>query len=504
MRFVAITFLSAFLIFFLSSCKPLDPSSETKKDQKQEEKKTNTDNENANPTSTCNLIPETSFSQATNSAEWPHVVWYDKKDTGGEIQFTEGGVLFKSEQPNSRSGIMRELNQDVSQCTSLFLKATIIANIQTLEGTGWQGREAPVAIVIKYTDEKNILHDALPEDPQMTPEKRMFWRGFYYLTPENPSHAFDGVKVEKDVPFTFIFNLMTLNPKPKTIHFLVLEGAGWKERLGTVKSVSLLQEEPKTPSVETSTSSATATSTTTTTSTETCTSTTSETGSSTVTETTTQTSSETGTDSVTETVTQTATQTETDIIKIDNFGSGPQGWVVSEWYHEVTQQCTNDEVTYVSGVLNLTSVCSNGHIGIRKTLDVNVEEYSKLYVRATLTAHNQTLSGTGMQGREAPVAVEIKYTDVNNVVHDALPEDPSILPERRMFWRGFYYLDPSSSSYTTYGGIKVTQNAPYTFEFDLMTLTPKPKIIHFVSLAGSGWNYRKASISSFSVQGVKN
>jgi hypothetical protein len=67
-----------------------------------------------------------------------------------------------------------------------------------------------------------------------------------------------------------------------------------------------------------------------------------------------------------------------------------------------------------------------------------------------------------------------------------------------MFWRGFYYMAPSGGTGIV-NGVKVTQNEPFSYSFDLMTLNPKPKTIEFVSLEGAGWISREGSISSLSI-----
>ena len=68
-------------------------------------------------------------------------------------------------------------------------------------------------------------HNLLGEDPTATGQ--MFWRGFYYMAPSGGTGIVNGVKFTQNEPFSYSFDLMTLNPKPKTIEFVSLEGAGW-------------------------------------------------------------------------------------------------------------------------------------------------------------------------------------------------------------------------------------------------------------------------------------
>lgn len=184
------------------------------------------------------LATET-FSSGLGS--WYEETWYTKQSSGGEVVAGDGGLTFKGIQSNSRSGVMLDLNRDVSEFKKLNLEVIIEADIQTLEGTGWQGREAPVAVVVSYQGIDGSEHTSLGEDPNANGQ--MFWRGFYYLDPtDKQSGIINGVKVPQGQPYTFQFDLMSLNPKPKKIYFVALEGAGWKEREGKVSSISILGE----------------------------------------------------------------------------------------------------------------------------------------------------------------------------------------------------------------------------------------------------------------------
>ncbi|MFH0959549.1 MAG: hypothetical protein V1897_12675 [Pseudomonadota bacterium] len=172
---------------------------------------------------------------------WYEETWYAKKDSGGEVMVDDSGLTFKGVQSNSRSGVMLDMNRDVSEFRRLNLEVIIEADIQTLEGTGFQGREAPVAVVVSYQGVDGSEHRALGEDPSAAGQ--MFWRGFYYLDPTTKqSGIINGVKVPQGQPYTFKFDLMSLNPKPQKIYFVALEGAGWKEREGKVRSISIVGE----------------------------------------------------------------------------------------------------------------------------------------------------------------------------------------------------------------------------------------------------------------------
>jgi hypothetical protein len=168
---------------------------------------------------------------------WTIQEWYKPSGGKGEVISESDGIRFRSMSGNNRIGIMQNLNADVSSCSSLILTATVKADYHTLTGTGYNGREAPVAVFARYTDIYGILHDPPGENPNDS--KRMFWHGFYYLDPTPPSISLHGTRISKGVWYTFSFDLMTLNPKPRFIHYIGAEGAGWASRDGKIGSISL-------------------------------------------------------------------------------------------------------------------------------------------------------------------------------------------------------------------------------------------------------------------------
>ncbi|MBF0441160.1 MAG: hypothetical protein HQK54_04585 [Oligoflexales bacterium] len=191
----------------------------------------------------CDLIPEIVFGpEKTSHPDWAETVWYEPSDSLGQVLFDKNGIHFKGIQSNLRSGFRKNLgNTNVSECPTLMLRMNLTVEKQTLEGTGIDGREAPVAVAISYTDINDVTHSTLnayntgePDDRKTT---RFFWRGFYYA--EKGDNKEFGIKVNQNEPFDFAFDLMTLDPKPKLMHYLVIEGSGWKEREGFVSKLSL-------------------------------------------------------------------------------------------------------------------------------------------------------------------------------------------------------------------------------------------------------------------------
>lgn len=205
---------------------------------------------------------------------------------------------------------------------------------------------------------------------------------------------------------------------------------------------------------------------------------------------------------VTPTVTSTVTPTITpvtvtpsgnELITNGDFSNGLGGWTIQEWYKPSDGK---GEVTAESDGIRFRSISGNTHIGIMQTLNADVSGCTALNFRATLRADEQTLSGTGWNGRESPMSVFARYTDINGVVHGNLGEDPN--EQNRMFWTGLYFIDPTGSSITDYG-IKTQKGEWYTYETDLMKLSPKPRIIDIIGAEGAGWPTRDGKVKSISL-----
>lgn len=163
--------------------------------------------------------------------------WYKPSNGGGEVSFDGDGVRFHSNAGNSRNGVIQNLNKDVSGCGSLVLSASVRNDQQTLTGTGWNGREAPIAVFVNYTDVNGTLHEQLSENPNLP--QNMFWHGFYTLDPTGNSVSVHGTRVGRGATTSFNFDMMSLNPRPKFIHFIGAEGGGWAPRDGKLHNLSL-------------------------------------------------------------------------------------------------------------------------------------------------------------------------------------------------------------------------------------------------------------------------
>ncbi len=168
---------------------------------------------------------------------WTIQEWYKPSDGKGEVTAESDGIRFHGTSGNNHIGIMQTLNADVTGCAALNLKAVIKADEQTLGGTGWNGRESPIAVFARYTDIYGVVHGNLGEDPKE--QNRMLWTGLYIIEPAGSGITDYGIKTQKGEWYTYEFDLMKLSPKPGSIDIVGAEGAGWPARDGKVKSISL-------------------------------------------------------------------------------------------------------------------------------------------------------------------------------------------------------------------------------------------------------------------------
>lgn len=182
-----------------------------------------------------------------------------------------------------------------------------------------------------------------------------------------------------------------------------------------------------------------------------------------------------------------------ELITNGDFSSGLGGWTIQEWYKPSDGK---GEVTAESDGIRFRGTSGNNHIGIMQTLNADVSGCTALNLRATIKADEQTLSGTGWNGRESPISVFARYTDINGAVHGNLGEDPN--DPMRMYWYGLYLIDPTGQSITDYG-IKTQKGEWYTYEADLMKLSPKPKTIDIIGAEGAGWPIRDGKVKSISL-----
>jgi len=164
---------------------------------------------------------------------WYEEVWMKAADGGGEVTSGEG-VRFTGLGGSTRAGIMVDVNADVSSYSHVVVAIHGAVLDQSLSGTGWYGREAPLALAVRYVDEAGTEHVGLSEDPAAP--TNMFFVGFTAL-PE--AGMINGAAVTLGEPFVYQVDLMELDPAPAQILSVVVEGGGWDPRIGEVYEVML-------------------------------------------------------------------------------------------------------------------------------------------------------------------------------------------------------------------------------------------------------------------------
>jgi hypothetical protein len=170
--------------------------------------------------------------------DWQYHIWFSPKESSTEISFGIDGVTFQNNGANSRAGIMKEINADVTKYNVLILQANVKVDTQSLSGTGLNGREAPLAIGVAYKDVNGLDHKLQSEDPTLPGQ--MFWQGFYYMDPTGQyGKDINGTKVAQGEEYTYSIDLMELSPKPAYIYYVGAEGAGWSPRKGSISSLVL-------------------------------------------------------------------------------------------------------------------------------------------------------------------------------------------------------------------------------------------------------------------------
>jgi hypothetical protein len=166
-------------------------------------------------------------------AGWYEQVWMQAADSGGEVEAGEG-VRMSGLDGSTRSGIMIDVKAKVRSYDHVVVAVSGAVLEQSLAGTGWNGREAPLALFVTYVDVDGTRHVGLSEDPASP--TNMFYRGFTAL-PE--PDMVNGVAVELGEPFIFQFDLMGLDPRPARILSIGIDGGGWAPRVGEVYEIVL-------------------------------------------------------------------------------------------------------------------------------------------------------------------------------------------------------------------------------------------------------------------------
>ena len=128
--------------------------------------------------------------------DWYPQIWMNPSEDYGEITIGKG-VRFTGRGGSTRVGIMTDVGFDASDYPNLVLAVEGVVLEQDLAGTGWHGREAPLAVLVTYVDAEGTEHVSLGEDPAVP--TAMFFRGFTAIPEEG---MVNGVEVALGVEET--------------------------------------------------------------------------------------------------------------------------------------------------------------------------------------------------------------------------------------------------------------------------------------------------------------
>jgi hypothetical protein len=180
----------------------------------------------------CLLVEETTFNASTDKTIWQPSHYFTPA-ADANVSFDEYGLSLSG----PRSGVtFFPTERDLTICPSMAFRVRGTINFQSLAGAGYDNREAPIAVMIQYTDINGLRHSSLrafnegeSDDRNTT---RMFWFGFGYLD-TTTTFGFSNfvpsiIPVEQGVPFDVTVDFFEkLGRTVKTIHSITLEGSGW-------------------------------------------------------------------------------------------------------------------------------------------------------------------------------------------------------------------------------------------------------------------------------------
>jgi hypothetical protein len=116
-------------------------------------------------------------------------------------------------------------------------------------------------------------------------------------------------------------------------------------------------------------------------------------------------------------------------------------------------------------------------VGIRQTIDQDVNVFDFLSIRLDVKLIRQSLPGAGYLSSEFPIRVEIAYTDIYG---------------KDLTWgRGFYYRDPEPG-WPIINGDKIPPFVWFSYESpNLMEelKDTRPARVNSIRVYASGWNY---------------
>ena len=181
----------------------------------------------------CILVEETKFDANTDQKVWQPSYYYNVPNKY-PLSFTNDGISFKGS-GSYRSGVTIDMkDRDITICPSMAFRVQGTIKSQSLGGAGYDNREAPIAVMIQYTDSKGIKHSSLnafnegePDDRKTT---RMFWWGYGYLNPTSDfGYGFTPnlTAVKQNTKFDETSFDLKKKLDIKIIHSITIEASGW-------------------------------------------------------------------------------------------------------------------------------------------------------------------------------------------------------------------------------------------------------------------------------------
>ena len=153
-------------------------------------------------------------------------------------------------------------------------------------------------------------------------------------------------------------------------------------------------------------------------------------------------------------------------------GAGPADWTE----RDISEQDPPGVVTYHPTVGTITLARrgqGHGETMIAQNIDVDLWDFERVEVEASVRVLSHTLSGGGWQGTEYPLILRVIYRDITGTVHT--------------WYRGFYLHN--DDNFPVREADLFPSSDWVRFETSLLGIVPRPWRIIRVELVASGWDY---------------
>jgi hypothetical protein len=156
----------------------------------------------------------------------------------------------------------------------------------------------------------------------------------------------------------------------------------------------------------------------------------------------------------------------------DRDGDTPADWAE----RDISEQDPPGEVTYhpTAGTITLARRGQgHGETMIAQNIDVDLWDFERVDVEASVRVLSHSLSGGGWQGTEYPLILRVIYRDITGTVHT--------------WYRGFYRHN--DDNFPVRDAELLPSSDWVRFETSLLGIAPRPWRIIRVELVASGWDY---------------